>query len=118
MTADEEASGLASGTKSAPELINELRTLVVDYAKQETVDPLKSLGRYLAWGLVGSMMIAIGGLFFTVGLLRLLQTQTGGAFDGGWSFVPYLFVLLFAIVVLGLLGYAVMRTKKHQLEQS
>lgn len=110
--------GLASGSKSAPELISELRTLVVDYAKQETVDPLKSLGRYLAFGLAGSVLLAVGGLFFTIGLLRLLQTNTGGAFDGGWSFVPYVFVLVFAIVVLALLAFAVLRTKRSQLEQS
>ncbi len=42
---------------------------------------------------------------------------TGGAFDGGWSFVPYLFVLVFAVVVLGLLGFAVLRTKKNVMEQ-
>ncbi|MEZ5262266.1 MAG: phage holin family protein [Acidimicrobiia bacterium] len=108
---------MATRNKSAPELINELKTLVVDYAKQETVDPLRSLGRYLGFGIAGSVLLAIGGLFFTVGLLRLLQTETGGAFDGGWSFVPYLFVLLFAVVVLALLAFAVLRTKKNVMEQ-
>ncbi|MCC6436669.1 MAG: phage holin family protein [Acidimicrobiales bacterium] len=108
---------MASRNKSAPELINELKTLVIDYAKQETVDPLRSLGRYLGYGIAGSLLLAIGGLFFTVGLLRLLQTETGGAFDGGWSFVPYLFVLLFSVVVLALLGAAVLRTKKNVMEQ-
>lgn len=108
---------MASRNKSAPELINELKTLVIDYAKQETVDPLRSLGRYLGYGIAGSLLLAIGGLFFTVGLLRLLQTETGGAFDGGWSFVPYLFVLLFSVVVLALLGLAVLRTKKNVMEQ-
>ena len=108
---------MASRNKSAPELINELKTLVIDYAKQETVDPLRSLGRYLGYGIAGSLLLAVGGLFFTVGLLRLLQTETGGTFDGGWSFVPYLFVLLFSVVVLALLGLAVLRTKKNVMEQ-
>ena len=109
---------LASGSKSTPELISELRALVVDYAKQETIDPLRSLGRYLLWGLAGSLLLAVGGLFVIVGLLRLLQTETGGTFDGGWSFVPYLLVLIFTFVILGLLGAAVLRSKKHYLEQS
>lgn len=108
---------MANTTKSAPELITELKTLVVDYAKQETIDPLRSLGRYLGWGVAGSAMLAIGGLFVSIGLLRLLQTETGGALDGGWSFVPYLVVLLFALVVLALLGLAVLRTKKTYMEQ-
>ena len=108
---------MANSAKSAPELISELRGLVVDYAKQETVDPLKSLGRYLGWGMAGSALVAVGGLFFTVGLLRLLQTKTGGAFDGGWSFVPYVLVMVFTVVVLGLLGFAVSRSKKTYLEQ-
>ena len=107
---------MASRNKSAPELINELKTLVIDYAKQETVDPLRSLGRYLGYGIAGSLLLAIGGLFFTVGLLRLLQTETGGAFDGGWSFVPYLLVLLFSGVGLARLGAAVLRTKKNVME--
>jgi len=108
---------LATASKSPSELIQELRNLVVDYAKQETVDPLKALGRYLAWGIAGSILLGVGGLFLSVGLLRLIQTQTGGWFDGGWSFVPYVIVLLFAAVAIGLLVSAVLRTKKTELEQ-
>ena len=67
--------------------------------------------------MAGSLLLAIGGLFCTVGLLRLFQTETGGAFDGGWSFVPYLLVLVFAVVVSALLGFAVLRTKKTYMEQ-
>ena len=108
---------MATASKSPSELIQELRNLVVDYAKQETVDPLKALGRYLAWGIAGSILLGVGGLFLSVGLLRLIQTQTGGWFDGGWSFVPYVIVLLFAAVAIGLLVSAVLRTKKTELEQ-
>lgn len=108
---------MATASKSPSELIQELRSLVVDYAKQETVDPLKALGRYLAWGIAGSILLGVGGLFVSVGLLRLIQTQTGGWFDGGWSFVPYVIVLFFAAVAIGLLVSAVLRTKKTELER-
>lgn len=108
---------MASGSKSTTELLSELRALVVDYAKQETIDPLKTLGRYLGYGLAGSFLIALGGLFVSVGLLRLLQTETGSTFDGGWSFVPYLLVLVVAVVVLILLGLAVARSKRQFMEQ-
>ena len=37
--------------------------------------------------------------------------------DGGWSFVPYLIVLVFVVVAIGLLVGAVLRTKKSELEQ-
>jgi cytochrome b subunit of formate dehydrogenase len=106
---------LAGQPKSAPELVAELRTLVVDYAKQETIDPLRNLGRYLAFGVMGSVLLAIGGIFLTVGLLRLLQDQTGSAFDGNWSFVPYLLVLVFAAIVLGVLVSKILRTKKANM---
>ncbi len=108
---------MAAASKSPSELIHELRALVVDYAKQETVDPLKALGRYLAWGVVGSLLLCIGSIFVCVGLLRLLQSQTGAWFDGPWSFVPYVVVLLFAVVALCLLVSAVLRTKKTELER-
>ncbi len=108
---------MATASKSPSELIRELRSLVVVYAKQETVDPLKSLGRYLAWGIAGSILLGVGGLFLSVGLLRLIQTQTGGWLDGGWSFVPYVIVFLFAAAAIGLLVSAVLRTKKTELEQ-
>jgi hypothetical protein len=108
---------VAGGPKSAQELIDELRGLVVDYARQETVDPLKSLGRYVAFGLAGSILLATGGVFVSLGLLRLLQTQTGGVFDGGWSFVPYLIVLVFVVIAIGLLVGAVLRTKQSEMER-
>lgn len=106
---------MASQSKSAPELVAELRTLVVDYARQETVDPLRSLGRYLGWGLLGSVLLSVGGIFLTVGLLRVLQDQTGSVFDGGWSFVPYLLVLVFTVVVLAVAALKILHTKKANI---
>ena len=39
--------------------------LVIDYAKQETLGPLKSLGRFLVFGLIGSIAITAGVLGVT-----------------------------------------------------
>ena len=84
---------------SLPQLVIELKDLIVAYLKQETVVPLKQLGRYLAFGVAGSLLMGTGVILWSLGLLRLLQTQTGSTFEGDWSWVPYLIV--FAALVIG-----------------
>lgn len=91
-----------ASSKALPQLVSELVDLVKAYAAQETVEPLKRLGRYVALGLAGSVVLAIGLVELAVALLRALQTQTGDAFDGGWSFVPYFLVTLACLLVAGL----------------
>jgi hypothetical protein len=88
--------------KSLPALLQELRELIVAYFKQETVEPLKDLGRFLAYGVAGSAVIGLGVSLLLLGGLRLLQTETGDAFEGNWSWVPYLTVLAAAGVVIAL----------------
>ena len=51
--------------------------LTVDYLKQEMVDPLRGLGRFLYMGIAGSFFLAFGLLLILLGVLRLLQTETG-----------------------------------------
>ncbi len=84
---------------SLPELVLELRDLCVAYVRQETVVPLKQLGRYLAFGIGGSLLMGVGVLLGALGLLRLLQTETGDTFAGDWSWAPYLIV--FAALMIG-----------------
>jgi hypothetical protein len=84
---------------SLPQLVIELKDLVIAYLRQETVVPLKQLGRYLAFGIAGSLLMGVGVILMSLGLLRLLQTQTGDTFTGDWSWVPYLIV--FAALVIG-----------------
>ena len=91
--------------KSVSDIARELWELTQAYAKQETIDPLKNLGRYLGFGLAGSLFVSLGGALLSLGLLRLLQTVD--AFDGSWSFVPYLLVLVALAVTLGLLGRSI-----------
>jgi Putative Actinobacterial Holin-X, holin superfamily III len=76
-----------------PQLVTELWELVVAYFKQETVVPLKQLGRYIALGIAGSLLLGLGVLFLALAGLRALQTETGDAFDGNWSWAPYAIVL-------------------------
>lgn len=74
-------------------------SLVVAYAKQETLEPLKALLRFVIFGTLGSFAIALGVVLLLVAALRILQTETG-AFRGNLSWLPYLIVSAIAVVVI------------------
>lgn len=107
----EETSG-RSTTKNAKSAgtgtqLAELKDLVVGYAKQETVDPLRTLGRYLGFGLAGSALIGTGLALLLLGLLRGLQTidlfnDPAKVTGGTWSWVPYLITGLTGLLLVGL----------------
>ncbi len=92
----------------------DLQTLLVDYAKQETVDPLKTLGRYMGLGLAGAMLVFLGVLFVGLGVLRFLQSQTGTAFAGisFASLVPY----VGSIAAMGILVALIYRAMSRAAE--
>jgi hypothetical protein len=75
--------------------------LTVDYLKQETIEPLRGLGRFLYMGIAGSFFLAGGILLILIGVLRLLQTETGTALTGDWSWVPYAAVIVLGLMVIG-----------------
>jgi hypothetical protein len=83
--------------------------LVIDYVKQETLEPLKALGRFLAFGIAGSLALCVGLVLLLVALLRLLQTETDGTFAGNLSWLPYAIVAVAALVVIGLTAWRVAR---------
>ncbi|MDP8987110.1 MAG: phage holin family protein [Actinomycetota bacterium] len=87
--------------KSIPNLASELWDLVRAYAKQETIEPAKGLGRFLAFGLAGSVLLGIGTVLLVLAVLRVLQDQTGTTFDGNWSWAPYLITLAVCLAVVG-----------------
>ncbi len=91
-----------SSSKSVIKLVDELRELVVTYFRQEAVEPLKGLGRFLAWGLAGSLLIAIGSVILLIGVLRVLQEETGPHLTGSWSWAPYAITLVVSLMVIGL----------------
>ena len=89
--------------------VTELKTLVVGYAKQETVDPLKALGRSLGFGIAGSILLALGLLLLLLALLRGLQqieffNEPGVVGGGTWSWLPYLITAVVGLLVMG--GFA------------
>lgn len=89
--------------------------LVIDYVKQETLQPLKGLGRYVAFGIAGSVALAIGLVIVAIGFLRVLQGETGGTFGGNFSWAPYAIV---AIVVVGVALLAVVAIQRGQAKRT
>lgn len=68
---------------------NQLLALVIAYAKQETVLPLKNLWRYVAWGVLGIILISTGAVLATLTAVRLVQAETGNHLHGDLTWVPY-----------------------------
>ena len=69
---DERVSSPTEGqTAPLPQVVRELWELIVAYFKQETVVPLKQLGRYIAFGLLGALLLGFGVVLLAiVGLAR------------------------------------------------
>jgi hypothetical protein len=112
-------SGAAAGRPGRmpplPQLVTELRDLVVTYVRQQTVIPLKQLGRYVAFGVGGSLLLGFGVVFLAMSGLRALQTETDGTFDGDWSWVPYV-IVVFLLAVGGALVWVLRAAGKAQKE--
>jgi len=79
--------------------IERIKSLLFRYAREETIDPLRQLGRYSLFGCLGSILVGLGVVFALVGTLRILQDETG-AFAGNLSWLPYVIVVLLAAVVI------------------
>ena len=82
-----------------PQLVTELRDLVVRYVREQTLIPLQKLGRYIGFGVLGSLLLGFGVVFLGMAGLRALQDETGDTFSGDWSWVPYL--IMFIALLLG-----------------
>lgn len=98
---------------SVTQLAQELREMVVAYFKQETLEPLKALGRFLAYGIGGALLVAGGVVILLVGVLRLLQAETGSAFHGNLTALPYVITLVTGLVVAGLAVRAILSGGKE-----
>lgn len=89
-----------------PQLVTELRDLVVTYFKQQTLLPLQKLGRYIGFGILGSLLLGFGVVFLGLSGLRALQDETGDTFSGDWSWVPYLIMFVALLFGAGLVWLA------------
>jgi hypothetical protein len=94
--------------------IGEIIGLVKTYARQETIGPLKGAGRWLAFGTAGALALGFGLSMLLLGLLRLLQNEAPGVFDGNWSWGPYGITLVACVIVM---LWALMRVRKDTLQR-
>lgn len=78
--------------------IRELANLVVTYVKQETLDPIRGAGRWLAYGFVAVLSLILGVAMLALGTLRLLQFEVF-ANATTWSWIPYFIVMALCVIV-------------------
>ena len=107
----------ARKAKGMPALAMELWELVLAYLKQETVAPVKNLGRFLLLGVAGAVALSIGLVLLALACLRALQTELGTTFDGNLSWIPYLLTLLGCAVAAGLAGRSIGAKKRRAADK-
>ena len=100
--------------RQEPATVSEVIEYITTYAKQETIGPLRGAGRWIGMGAAGALGLGVGLCILLLGLLRLLQTETGFDTSKYWSWVPYLIVFvvgaLFALL-------AVLQVNKTYLDK-
>ena len=82
----------------------ELVDLVIAYAKQETLEPLKGLRKNALLSLGGAVFLGIGGLFCSIGALRAMQSETDFFERHNLTYLPYFFTVII-LVVLSAIGW-------------
>lgn len=75
--------------RSFGNLVDEFVSLVVAYFRQETLDPIKSLGRYILFGIVGALLLSLGGGLLALAGIRAIQAETGHHLFGSLTWIPY-----------------------------
>jgi hypothetical protein len=98
--------------------VDELRDLFIRYVKEETIKPIKDLGRFVLWGVIGSVFVAFGAVLLLLGSLRYLQWQFP-VLDGSLSWLPYVIVAALSMLVIGLTAWRIVSgTAKRRLKVS
>ena len=93
-------STAAKNGNSPKKVVEELKDLLIGYARQEILTPLTRLGKTLKLGILGALSIGVGLVFLVIAGLRLIQTEASGVFDGNMSALPYVVVLAGVVMVL------------------
>jgi hypothetical protein len=98
--------------------IGQVIELVKDYARQETLGPIKGAGRWLAAGAAGAVLLGTGCVFLVLGVLRMVQNEFGRTFRGSWmTLLPYLFAFVASLAVMGVAAWRISKKKTLQKER-
>jgi hypothetical protein len=97
-----------------PTTIGGVIELVKAYAKQETLGPLKGIGRWLLMGVIGAVLIGLGVAIIILGILRLLQAEWTRSATGSLSWLAYLIVL---VITVALAALAITRINRDRLNK-
>lgn len=93
--------------------VSELYDLVVKYARQEAINPIRGAGRWLGFGLLAAVLLSIGVVIGSLGILRLVQTTPLGS-SNSWSWLCYLITVIICTAIAIL---ATSRIKRGTLEK-
>jgi hypothetical protein len=104
-----EAKAREGGVMSGP---SEFVDLLKRYVLQETVGPLKTIGRTLGIGLASAFAFGVASVLALIGVLRVLQTETGSWFTGNLTWLPYVITLGAGLVIIAIAGLIVLRSPK------
>ncbi len=102
------------GSPTTTDHVSDVVDSVKQYARQETVEPLRGAVRWLAFGIAGALAIGLGLVLVVVGVLRLSQDLLAQQLDGAWSFVHYVITAGFSVVLVVL---ALTRVQKKSLSR-
>ncbi len=98
--ANEAKAKARNPTGDAKELVD----LVIAYAKQETLDPLKGLGKNALKGIGGALLLGMGGIFCSIAALRAMQSEIDWFEEHNATYVPYGLTIVL-LIVLALIGW-------------
>jgi hypothetical protein len=97
-------------------IVGDLRAtadLIKRYAEQETIGPLRGIGRYLGFGVGGAALVTLGVFLLAMSGLRAMQDETD-VFEGFWSWAPYVIIAVVPVsVVIGLAAAAISREPRR-----
>jgi len=91
--------------KGSVDQVGDLFDSVKQYARQETVEPIKGAIRWVGVGSLAALSLGLALVFSSLGVLRLSQDLGGTVLDGSWSFIHY-FITLCVVAALVVITFS------------